>query len=354
MTKKWVWMALFGLLAWVHAAGVRVTLYASFAEVQTPVRLDHGVYVWQPGERALGSLVEDLVWLSGVEVKRRVWRKGALWFFAQGDQARLHYLTQGLSGSVRYRFLLDQGRLEGWLRVRNTLDEPVEVEALRFLSGNVPLSARAVGRVGDKQVRALAVAKSAPVEEGFVGAQGGVFRYQLAGPLRLEPEVTELPLFEAQADPVFFWRYRGGFVRGRRLPLERGYRFQATAPLAAGVVDLFQAGDFLGRLSIPDRYPGEPVELRLGPATRARTERQVEALAETRELRRYRVTTRVRNPGEEPVRVEIEERFSADAIEITLSGGERIPQGYRIVFDLPPGGERTYQYTVTLRYKKRP
>jgi len=353
MTKKWGWLALLGLWTLAYAAGVKLTLYTDFAEVQQPVRLDRGVYVWQPGERVERNLVQDLVWLSGVDVRRRVWRQGAVWFFAEGDQGTLHYLTRGLSGSVRYRFVLDEKRLEGWLRVRNALDEPIEAEELWFVSGSVPLGS---GGIAEDKVRVLSMSKAAPEarEAGFVGASGGVFRYRLPGPLRLEPEVTELPLFEAQADPVFFWRYRGAFVRGPRLPLERGYRFVADQPLAGGVVDLFGDGVFLGRLSIPDRYPGEPVELRLGPATRARTERRVEALAETRELRRYRVTTRVKNPGEEPVRVEIEERFSADAIEITLSGGERIPQGYRIAFDLPPGGERTYQYSVTLRYKKRP
>ncbi len=350
MKKTGLWLLGLWLWALVQAAGVQVTLYPRFAEIRTPLRLEQGVYVWQPGERVLKNLVEDLVWLSGVEVSRRVWRKGALWFFAEGDAATLHYLTRGLSAGVRYRLVLDRGTIAGWLRVRNALDEPVEAQTLEFVSGSVPLGGRtAVAR----EVGVLA-AKAAPAEEGFVGASGGVFRYRLARPVVLEPEVTEVPLFSAEVSPVFFWRYRGSFVRGDRIFFERGYRFTATGPLAAGTVDLFQKGVFLGRLDIPDRYPGEPVELGLGPATRARSERRVEVLTESREQKRYRVTTTVKNLGEEPVRVEIEERFSADAIELLLEAGERIPRGYRIVFELAPGGERTYQYQVTLRYKKRP
>jgi len=351
MKKTGLWLLGLWLWALAQAAGVQVTLYPRFAEVRTPVRLEQGVYVWQPGERVQKSLVEDLVWLSGAEVSRRVWRKGALWFFAEGDAATLHYLTRGLSAGVRYRLVLDRGTIAGWLRVKNTLDEPVEAQTLEFVSGSVPLGSWIPV---EGVLKSVSAEEASINEEGFVGAGGGVFRYRLAGPVVLEPEVTEVPLFSAEVSPVFFWRYRGPFVRGDRIFFERGYRFTATRPLAAGTVDLFQKGVFLGRLDIPDRYPGEPVELGLGPATRARSERRVEVLTESREQKRYRVTTTVKNLGEEPVRVEIEEHFSADAVELVIEAGERIPRGYRIVFELAPGGERTYQYQVTLRYKKRP
>jgi len=353
MVQRWLWIFGLWLGLGVGAAAVEVTLYPQFAEVRTPVRLEKGVFVWQPGERLQKNRVEDLVWLSGVPVHRRVWRKGALWFFADGSVATLHYLTRGLSGSVRYRLNLDQGTIEGWLRVKNGLDETIAAESLEFVSGSVPIEGSpSVPMVAE--VRALSAKAMPAAKEAFVGAQGGVFRYRLEGPVLLEPEVTELPLFTAKVDPVFYWRYRGAFVRGDRLFFERGYRFVTNHPLAAGSVDLFRQGIFLGRLRIPDRFRGERVELGLGPATRARTKRAIEVLTETRELKRYRVTTTVKNPGEEPVQVEIEERFAADAIEISIEGGERIPRGYRIAFPLLPGGERTYRYTVTLRYKKRP
>jgi len=337
------------LFALTQASGTRVTLYPAFAEIAEPVRIEHGVFVWQPGERVAAQRVEDLVWMTGVEVRRRVWRNGTLWIFASGERGVLHHLTRGLSGSVRYALEVEAGRLSAWLQVRNALDMPIEVEDLRFISGSVPLAE------GARPLRAKAVALSAPAEEGvFVGGGGGVFRYRLSGPLLLEPEVTELPLFTLSVRPAFYWRYVGPFQKGERLSFRRGYRFQAPKPLAAGRLDLFSGGDFLGRVRVPDTYAGERVELELGPATRARSERRIQVLAETRELVRYRVTTTVKNPGEEPVEVEIAETFHADAVELELPEGERWPRGYRIAFSLPPGGERTYRFEVTLRYKKRP
>ncbi len=337
------------LFALAQASGTRVTLYPAFAEIAEPVRIEHGVFVWQPGERVAAQRVEDLVWMTGVEVQRRVWRKGALWVFAHGDRGVLHHITRGLSGSVRYALEVEKEQLAAWLRVRNALDTPIEVEELRFISGPVPLAE------GPRLPRAKAMARAAPTEEGvLVGSGGGVFRYRLSGPLLLEPEVTELPLFALPVRPAFYWRYRGPFQKGERLFFRRGYRFQAPKPLAAGTLDLFYGGDFLGRVRVPDTYAGERVELALGPATRARSKRRVEVLQETPELARYRVTTTVENPSEEAVEVEIEETFHADAVKLELPEGERRPGGYRIHFSLPPGGERTYRFEVTLRYKKRP
>lgn len=330
------------------ASGTRVTLYPAFAEIAEPVRIEHGVFVWQPGERVAAQRVEDLVWMTGVEVQRRVWRKGTLWIFARGEQGVLHHLTRGLSGSVRYALEVEEGRLSAWLRVRNALDAPIEVEELRFISGSVPLAE------GGRPLQVKAVARSAPAEEGvFVGGRGGVFRYRLSGPLLLEPEVTELPLFALSVRPAFYWRYRGPFQKGERLFFRRGYRLEAPRPLAAGRLDLFSGGDFLGRVRVPDTYAGEQVELELGPATRAQSKRRVKVLRETPELARYRVTTTVENRGADAVEVEIVETFHADAVELELSEGERLPGGYRVAFSLAPGEAHTYRFQVTLHRKPR-
>ena len=351
MRKLGVLLAI-GALALAQAAGTRVTLYPRFAELAEPVRIEHGVFVWQPGERVAAALVQDLVWMTGTKVLRRVWRNGNLWIFAEGERGVLHHLTRGLSGSVRYALDVDAGRLLAWLRAQNELDAPLEVEELRFVSGSVPLVGGVRAVEGRMEALAAPVAKSAEAPV-FAGSTGGVFRYRLAGPLVLEPEVTELPLFELAVKPAFYWRYAGPFQKGRRLPFRRGYRFLAPKPLAAGTFDLFAGGDFLGRLGAPDTYAGERVELELGPAPRARSERRIEVLAERRDLRRYRVETRVKNPGDEPVHVEVEEFFQADEVELVLSEGERRPRGYRVAFELPPGGEHRYRYEVTLRYKRR-
>ena len=336
------------LFALAQASGTRVTLYPAFAEIAEPVRIEHGVFVWQPGERVAAQRVEDLVWMTGVEVQRRVWRKGALWVFAHGDRGVLHHLTRGLSGSVRYALEVEKGRLSAWLRVRNALDMPIEVEELRFISGTVPLAG------GHRPLPAKAMARAASAEEGaFSGSGGGVFRYRLSGPLLLEPEVTELPLFALPVRPAFYWRYRGPFQKGERLFFRRGYRFQTPKPLATGLLDLFSGEDFLGRVRVPDTYAGERIELELGPATRARSERRIEVLRETPELARYRVTTTVENPGEEAVEVEIVETFHADAVELELPEGERRPGGYRVTFLLAPSEAHTYRFQVTLHKKPR-
>jgi len=341
-----LWLALLPALA----AGSRVVVYPEFAEVAYPVEVRGGVYVFSPSERLAAELVEDLVWLVGPETKKRVWQKKSLWIYADDGPATLHYLTRGLSGRVRYTLDLDAGRLVAWLKVKNRLDEVVSADELYFVSGSVPLE-------GERPPAPLgrAVAKmGSPADSGFVGAAGGVFRYRLAGPVELAPEVTELVLFEDAVAPRLVWRYKGGFVRSDRLSLKRGYAFEVErVPLAAGVVDLFKAGAFIGRVPVADRYLGEEVFLFLGPAERARSERRVTPLKESAEEKRYRVWTRVKNLGDERARVEIEEVFAADAVELELPAGERIPKGYRLTFELPPGGEYAYSYEVVLRFKSR-
>ena len=61
--------------------------------------------------------------------------------------------------------------------------------------------------------------------------------------------------------------------------------------------------------------------------------------------------TVLKNPRNEPVRIELVEFFSARQIALKLpSGAERTPQGYRLELVLKPGETRTFDYTVTLRY----
>lgn len=340
-----------GFWALVFASGTRVTLYPHFAEVAEPVRIERGVYVWQPAGKVAEARIEDLVWLTGAKVQRRVWRGGSLWFFAEGERGVLHHLTRGLSGSLRYTLEVDTGRLRAWIRVRNGLGVPLEVAELRFVSGAVPLFG--APRTGERMEALAARAAKSDEAPVFAGSTGGVFRYRLRGPVVLEPELTELPLFELTVKPRLYWRYSGAFQRGRRIPFRRGYRFAPEKPLAKGTVDLFAGGDFIGRLGLPDTFAGEPVGLALGPASRARSERRIEVLAERADLRRYRVLTEVQNLGDEPAWVEIEEYFRADAVELKLSEGERRPRGYRVTFALPPGGTHRYRYEVVLRYQKR-
>jgi len=331
------------------AAATELVLYPDFAEIREPVRLEHGVYVWQPGERVASKVIDDLVWLDGVAVQRQVWRKGSLWFYAEGEAATLHHLSRGLSGRMRYRLAIDRGFLEGWLVVQNDFGEPLRVDSLTYLSGSVPLGSRLQR---EPVARTLGLAKAPSPAKPEVSTPGGLFRYALDGPVRLEPERTDLRIFEARAKPQFFWRYRGPFVESGRLALTRGYRFRAERPLAAGTLDLFKNGLFLGRLSVPDRYQGEDVELPLGPAQRAKTKRRIDVLVSRPNQKRYRVETRVENPGDEPVYVEIEERFSAEAVKVEIASGEVLPRGYRVSFLLPPGASRSYVYTVTLEWRR--
>jgi len=332
--------------------GVELRLYRNFAEVAEPVALEEGVYVWQPGPAVWERLIGDRVWLSGARLERVVWRKDAVWLFAEGEDARLHYLTRGLSGELRYRLELEGGELEGWLWVRNELGRPVRVEELVYIAGAVPIAGGAPRERGLSPMAKVAEAVSAPGAR-YEGAGGGVFRYRYDRPVVIEPERTGFPLYRAEVRPLLVWSYRGMFVRAERLPLSRGYRFEAPLALGAGSLDLFKGGTFLGSLRIGDAYEGDEVDLPLGPATRARAVRRVEVLAENAEVQSYRVTTRVENRGEEAAWVEIEERFPGDRLELVLEEGERVPRGYRVRFRLPPKGEHTYRFRVTIRYAKK-
>ncbi len=327
------------------ARGTEITLYENFAEVARPVTLEGGVFAWRPSDRLAGTLVGDLVWLSGARERLRVWRGSELLIYADGEEARLHYLTRGLTGRLGYRLHLASGAFAAWLRVENGLDEPVEAAGLTFVAGVVPLEGAPV------RVEAMALAKRVKDEAPaftFQGGLGGVFRYRLDRTVTLYPDRTELPFFRGAVKPKLVWRYRGGFVRSSRLRLFRLYRFSAPLNLSPGTVDVFAEGTFIGRSRLARTYEGRPAEVELGVAERARVERRVEVLEESKDRRRYRVTTRVTNEGDEPARVEIEERFNGKGLKLVLPAGERVPMGYRIGFDLAPGASHTYVYEATL------
>ncbi len=332
--------------ALADGAGTRVVLYRGFAEVVRPVAVKDGVWVWNPGEAAP---VPGTLRLFGLVERKRVWQGDAVVFFTEGSgPARLGYLTRALSGRLDYALDLDAGTLTAWVTVENR-GPTLRADELWYVAGAVPLVGEGGG--GPKLATKRLALAAAPAEAAYQGAAGGVFRYRFAGGAELVRGRTELPFQRGAVRPLFLWRYRGGFVKGDRLVFQRGYRFDAPWPLAAGRVSLWKAGAFLGQATLPDRPQGEPVEFWLGPDPLGRAERKVEVLEETRERARYRVTTRLENRHAEPVRVEIEERFPTRGYQLKIAGAERVPGGYRLGLDLAPGGRWTYVYEVTLLYR---
>ncbi len=325
--------------------GTRVVLYQGFAEVSQPVTVEDGVLVWNPGE---AKPVPGTLRLFGLSEEKRVLEGEATVFFTQGSgPARLGYLTRALSGSLFYHLDVDQGTLTAWVAVENR-GPSLKADELWYVAGTVPLLGP--GRAAYAEAKTMAL-RAAPAEASYQGAGGGVFRYRFPRGETLVRGRTELPFKRGAVRPAFLWRYRGPFVKGDRLAFERGYRFAAPWPLAAGPVALWKAGAFLGQVGLADTPEGEPVSLWLGPDPLGVAKRTVEVLEETRERARYRVTTRLVNRHAEAVRIEIEERFPGRGFDLKITGAERVPGGYRLALDLAPGGRWTYVYEVTLRYR---
>jgi len=336
------------------ASAQEAFVYPGFAEVHEPVGLPGGSWTWFPDADLAGSLVDGTVRLLGVDELRRVWRNGTVTFYYRGSgDAQLAYLTRNLTYGLHYDLDVDTGTLVGWARVRNGLGRALTLARLTFVAGEVPLRSGPAPAM-EKSARALAMdvaaseAAPAPV---YAGSGGGVYRYVLENPPVLEPGVNELPFLRARVQPVYTWRYQGGFARGERLAFLRGYTFEAPARLAGGVVNLRDAGVFLGQAGLQNSAVGARVQLWLGADPEGRAERRVEVLKDERKEKAYRVGTTVRNPRDVPVRVEIEEYFNAREVSLVLPKGvERTPQGYRYAFVLQPGEDRSYSYTVNLRY----
>ncbi len=330
-------------------------LYPGFAELHQPVTLPQGQWTWFPDKTLAGLLVDGTVRLLGVREERRLWRGSAITFYYEGSgEAQLAYLTRGLSYSIYYDLDVDSGSLVGWARVNNRLEQPLSFDHLTFVAGEVPLE---VGGhpIMSKAARAYdKMALEAPVpapEPVYAGSGGGVFRYELADPPVFEPGLTEIPFVRGRTEPVFTWKYSGGFVRSSWLEFQRGYTFMAPAALAGGLVNLRDGGVLLGQTYMSEHPKGEKVQLWLGRDPEGRAERRFEVLKDERKEKAYRVTTSIRNPRSEPVRVEISERFNAREVVLKLpDGAVRTPQGYSIEFTLAPGESREFMYTATLRY----
>jgi len=357
MTKHKVkLLAVFALLTLGAGAwAAKGYLYPGFAEIHDDVLLPPSNWTWFPDDTLSSSLVDGTVRLLGVEELRRVWRKGAITFYYNGSgSAQLAYLTRGLGYGLYYNLDVDSGKLVGWARVSNRLQKPLRFDELTFIAGEVPLRA-GNAPVMAKSARAYDVMEAAapaaaPLPE-YSGSGGGVFRYVLKDPPAFEPGTTEIPFLRASSSPVYTWSYAGGFVRGNKVLFNRGYTFEAPAALAGGLVNIRDRGVLLGQTYMNEQAKGSKVQLWLGSDPEGKAERQVTVLKDERKEKAYRVTTTVSNPRDTPVRVEINEGFSAREVSISLPpDARRTPGGYSIEFLLAPGAKRSFSYTVTLRY----
>lgn len=354
--KARIWIVTALALGLGLALSQQAFVYTGFAEVHETVKLPGGSWTWFPDEALAGSLVDGTVRLLGVEETRRVWRGGAVTFYYRGSgTARLAYITRNLAYRLYYDLDVDAGRFTGWSQVDNALGRALRLERLTFIAGEVPLRSGAAPVMERKAARSIAmedamasVAAPAPV---YAGSGGGVYRYVLADPPQLEVGRNELPFLRAAVQPVYTWRYRGGFARGERLAFERGYTFKAPAALAAGLVNVRADGILLGQAAMQDAAKGARVQLWLGADPEGKAQRRIEVLKDERKEKAYRVSTVLKNPRSVPVRVEIDERFNAREVALRLPpGAQRTPQGYRLELMLKPGETRTLGYTVTLRY----
>ncbi|RDI94704.1 hypothetical protein DV704_10400 [Meiothermus sp. QL-1] len=393
MRIGWLW--LFGLFLWAQAQ--EAALYRGFAELRLPQELPPGEWVWTPEAALFESLVPGTLRLLGVsELSRRVevperpspleayvgkevqfywegqWRRATLvsaernLFLYEGrylvglpgvvaypdpsgfslppgprvvfryrgeGRATLAFLTRALRWGLYWT--LEDGELVGWATLTNGLKQPLRLVRTELVAGSVPLL--------EGGMEAGSALRAAPALAEWMGEAGGTYRYRLAGEVLLEPGQTELPFLRVRVEPVYLWRWQGGFSTEPVLAFVRGLRFSAPEPLAAGLVGVREKGVFIGQATLPDTPKGRLVTLLLGPDPEGQALRQVEALAPNR----FRVTTTVRNPKAYGLTVEIEETLP-QPFALEGEGLERLPQGYRLRFALAPNQSRSYTYTLTL------
>lgn len=264
--------------------------------------------------------------------------------------ATLAFLTRGISWDLRYSLEVSPGaqnvELVGWATLSNTLGSKVELGKTELVAGSVPLMEGGMNvpiAMPQVQMR-MQAAPAADSMEGaqYAGEASGTYRYKLPSAVSLEPGLTELPFIRSKVNPVYTWRYEGGFNTGRELNFIRGYRFAAPENMAAGNVSIRDQGLFVGQAGLGDTAKGNDVKLSLGPDPDGKATRQVEQQAKNK----YKVTTVVRNSKSYPVETEIFE-YLPQPFTLEFDGAEKLPEGYRIRFTLKPGESRTLSYTVT-------
>ena len=401
-----VWMA--GLSMFMSIAFAQEAIvYRGFAELRTLQNLPQNQWVWEPGETLFQSLVPGTLRLIGVTEQSRLvsseaeknplsayvgkkvqffwegqWREATvvsaernlflyegrylvglpgvvafpdpggfsvlagpkLTFRYQGSgNATLAYLTRGITWSLRYT--LEDGELTGWASLENNLGRTVKLGVTQLVAGAVPLlEANYSPTPKAAQMEAPAAMRSLDTGAEFVGEAGGVYRYKLPGEVTLEPGITELPFAKSKIAAVYTWTYQSGFNTNNELRFTRGYRFDAPENLAAGVINIRDQGVFVGQTSVSDTSKGNLVQVLLGPDPEGRAERKVEQLARNR----FRVTTALKNPKTYAIEVEIYETFP-QPFTLEIEGAEKLPEGYRIKFNLKPGESRAVVYIVTLQ-----
>lgn len=257
--------------------------------------------------------------------------------------ARLSYLTRGLNWNLRYT--LEEGELTGWATITNSLGTSLKLGNTQVVAGAVPLfegNFNPPPAQLQMNMQARAADEVAEAAAEFVGEAGGTFRYQLPGEVVAEPGLTELPFIRTRVVPIYFWRYQGGFSRGR-LNFERGYRFDAPENLAGGAVSLREQGVFVGQASMQDTGKGGLVRLSLGPDPDGRADRKFEQLAKDR----FKVTTTYRNPRSYPIEIEVIE-FFPQPFSLDFKEAEKTPEGYRLKIVLKPAESRVLAYTVVM------
>lgn len=258
-------------------------------------------------------------------------------------EAKLSYLTRAISWSLSYT--LEQGNLTGWANLSNNLDTQVNLGRAQLVAGTVPLLEGDVNpppRPLPFQTEGKGGAAALPAEAQFAGEAGGTFRYQLPGTVVLPVGITQLPFIRTRVDPIYFWRYQGGFTTDN-LNFQRGYRFIAPENLAGGVVSVRDQGVFVGQALVQDTGKGGTVRLSLGADPDGEAQRNTEQFGQDR----FRVTTTYRNPRTYPIEVEVTE-FFPQPFTLEFPEAQRTPEGYRLNFTLKPGETRVFSYVVTM------
>lgn len=271
----------------------------------------------------------------------------------QGN-ATLAYLTRGLTWGLRYSLEIGRaddgtasGELTGWAVLNNNLSQTFNFTRVDLVAGSVPLLegglSGPVAMASAPMARSSLGMEAAAPDAEYLGEASGVYRYRLAGAVRLEPGQTELPFLRTRLSPVFYWRYYSAFSGAAEMRFERGYRIEAPENLAGGMVTLRDGGLMVGQSSLADVGKGLEARLSLGQDPEGRAERKVETLSQGR----YRVTLTLRNPRTYPIEFEIAESFDSRGV-LDFPNATRTPEGYRLRLTLRPGEVKALTYALTL------
>jgi len=264
------------------------------------------------------------------------------------QEARLSYLTRGLSWGASYTAVLNGDRMDlrGLVSITNN-------SGLSFKDARLRLVAGEPHRVAERPGYTKALAEAAPPSQFVEEAAFEYHLYTLKRPATLaDGRTKQLSFISApQVRIERHYTYEGQVREGVLVEVEflNSKLNGLGKPLPAGTVRFYQDGLFVGEDRISHTPIDERVSLTVGRAFDLIGERKMVEHRRVAE-RRYRDTFLItlRNHKEEGVTIEVVEHLQGDWTVLQSSIAYKRIEASTIAFTIPviAGGEAQISYTV--------